>query len=45
MYFLIQRLSRFARLRLHGWRLPLTVAERLKEGTAPLNAATLPGRR
>ena len=26
MYFLIQRLSRFARLRLHGWRLPLTVA-------------------
>ncbi|SDE91194.1 voltage-gated potassium channel [Blastococcus fimeti] len=26
MLFLIQRLSRFARLRLHGWRLPLGVA-------------------
>jgi voltage-gated potassium channel len=26
VYFLIQRLSRFARLRLHGWRLPLGVA-------------------
>ena len=26
MFFLIQRLSRFARLRLHGWRLPLSVA-------------------
>ncbi|MBJ7453104.1 MAG: ion transporter, partial [Blastococcus sp.] len=26
MFFLIQRLSRFARLRLRGWRLPLCVA-------------------